>query len=149
MPHNPLLEEHTLPPFDEIRHEHVVPAVDTLLEESRATIETLADQAQMTPPTWASFAAPLEAVNERFSDVWSPVSHLNGTMNTPELREAYEACLGKLSDFSTWVGQHEGLFNAWKALKEGPAWASLDAAQQRTVENTLRDFRLAGVDLPA
>ncbi|MGY4879618.1 oligopeptidase A [Vreelandella aquamarina] len=149
MPHNPLLEEHTLPPFDEIRHEHVVPAVDTLLEESRAAIETLAEQAKTTPPTWASFAAPLEAVNERFSDVWSPISHLNGTMNTPELREAYEACLGKLSDFSTWVGQHEGLFNAWKALKEGPAWASLDAAQKRTVENTLRDFRLAGVDLPA
>ncbi|MGS2742447.1 oligopeptidase A [Halomonas sp. LS-001] len=149
MPHNPLLEEHTLPPFDEIRHEHVVPAVDTLLEESRAAIETLAEQAQTTPPTWASFAAPLEAVNERFSNVWSPISHLNGTMNTPELREAYEACLGKLSDFSTWVGQHEGLFNAWKALKEGSAWASLDAAQQRTVENTLRDFRLAGVDLPA
>ena len=148
MSHNPLLEEHTLPPFDEIRHEHVVPAIDTLLEESRAAIETLAEQAQTTPPTWTSFAAPLETVNERLSNVWSPISHLNGTMNTPELREAYEACLGKLSDFSTWVGQHEGLFKAWKALKEGPTWTSLDAAQQRTVENMLRDFRLAGVDLP-
>ncbi|CAN0429299.1 unnamed protein product [Pylaiella littoralis] len=70
-------------------------------------------------------------------------------MNTPELREAYQACLEKLSAFGTWVGQHEGLFKGWQALKEGPAWKNLDAAQRRTVENALRDFRLAGVDLPA
>lgn len=70
-------------------------------------------------------------------------------MNSPELREAYQACLGQLSDYSTWIGQHEGLFRAWQALRDGPAWASLDEGQRRTVENALRDFRLAGVDLPA
>ncbi|MBR2513269.1 MAG: oligopeptidase A [Halomonas sp.] len=148
MSRNPLLESHELPPFAEIRAEHVVPAVETLLSESREAIDRLAQQAASTPPTWENFAAPLEAVNDRLSQAWSPVSHLNGTMNTPELREAYQACLEQLSAFGTWVGQHEGLFHGWQALKE-KHWAQLDTAQQRTVDNALRDFRLAGVDLPA
>ncbi|PCF93541.1 oligopeptidase A [Vreelandella nigrificans] len=148
MSRNPLLESHVLPPFAEIRAEHVVPAVETLLSESREAIDHLAQQAASTPPTWENFAAPLEAVNDRLSQTWSPVAHLNGTMNTPELREAYQACLEQLSAFSTWVGQHEGLFHGWQALKDSH-WEHLDTAQQRTVDNALRDFRLAGVDLPA
>lgn len=148
MSRNPLLESHVLPPFAEIRAEHVVPAVETLLSESREAIDHLAQQAASTPPTWENFAAPLEAVNDRLSQTWSPVAHLNGTMNTPELREAYQACLEQLSAFSTWVGQHEGLFHGWQALKDSH-WEQLDTAQQRTVDNALRDFRLAGVDLPA
>ncbi|MCL7931442.1 oligopeptidase A [Halomonas llamarensis] len=149
MSHNPLLEVHALPPFDEIRADHVVPAIEMLLDESCEEINALAQKAQSTTPTWENFAAPLEAINDRLSNVWSPISHLNGTMNTPEMREAYEACIGKLSEFSTWVSQHEGLFTAWQALKDGATWQSLDAQQRRAVENTLRDFRLAGVDLPA
>ncbi|MBZ5489190.1 oligopeptidase A [Halomonas aquamarina] len=149
MSHNPLLETHKLPPFADMRVEHVVPAVDALLSENRETIYRLARQAADTPPTWESFAEPLEAASDRLSQAWSPVSHLNGTMNTPELRDAYQASLEKLSDFGTWVGQHEGLFHGWQALKEGDAWNRLDAAQRRTVDNALRDFRLAGVDLPA
>ena len=148
MPRNPLLETHELPPFEAIRPEHVVPAIDELLAENRHAIEALVERAKSEPPRWESLAAPLESLNDRLSRAWSPVSHLNGTMNNPELREAYQACLGKLSEYSTWLGQHEGLFRAWQALKEGAAWETLDDAQRRTVENTLRDFRLAGVDLP-
>ena len=149
MSRNPLLDSHELPPFHEIRAEHVVPAMEELLTENRSAIEALVEQARQESPDWASLAAPLESLNDRLSRAWSPVSHLNGTMNSPELREAYQACLGKLSEYSTWLGQHEGLFRAWQALKEGPAWEALDEGQRRTVDNTLRDFRLAGVDLPA
>jgi oligopeptidase A len=148
MSRNPLLESHELPPFAEIQPEHVVPAVEELLTQNREVVERLVEQARQAPPSWASLAAPLEACNDQLSRAWSPVSHLNGTMNNPALREAYEACLGKLSDYSTWLGQHEGLFHAWQALREGPAWAELDEGQRRTVDNALRDFRLAGVDLP-
>ena len=91
MSSNPLLETHELPPFAEIRATHVVPAVETLLDESREAIDHLAQQAAATSPTWENFAAPLEAVNDRLTKAWSPVSHLNGTMNSPEIREAYQA----------------------------------------------------------
>ncbi|MCL7941612.1 oligopeptidase A [Halomonas sp. ATCH28] len=149
MSRNPLLDPHELPPFDAIRPEHVVPAIEALLAENRTAIEALVARADTAAPSWDSLAAPLEALNDRLARAWSPVSHLNGTMNNPELREAYQACLAKLSDYSTWIGQHEGLFRAWQALRDGPAWETLDDGQRRTVENALRDFRLAGVDLPA
>ncbi|HSP57933.1 MAG TPA: oligopeptidase A [Halomonas sp.] len=149
MSRNPLLESHELPSFAEIQPEHVVPAVEELLTQNREVVERLVEQARHAPPSWASLASPLEACNDRLSRAWSPVSHLNGTMNNPALRDAYETCLGKLSDYSTWLGQHEGLFNAWQALRDGPAWAGLDEGQRRTIDNALRDFRLAGVDLPA
>ncbi|MCK2185285.1 oligopeptidase A [Halomonas getboli] len=145
---NPLLDAHTLPPFAEIHPEHVVPAIETLLAENREAIEDLVARAERETPRWETLAAPLEALNDRLSRAWSPVSHLNGTMNNEALRQAYETSLGLLSDYSTWLGQHEGLFRAWQALKDGPAWAELDEGQRRTVDNALRDFRLAGVDLP-
>ncbi|HSH49127.1 MAG TPA: oligopeptidase A [Halomonas sp.] len=145
---NPLLDAHSLPPFNEIRPEHVVPAIETLLAESRRATQALVDRAASEAPRWDTLAAPLEALNDRLARAWSPVSHLNGTMNNPALRKAYEQCLPMLSDYSTWLSQHEGLFHAWRALKEGPAWAELDEAQRRSVNNTLRDFHLAGVDLP-
>ncbi|WP_136247039.1 oligopeptidase A [Halomonas borealis] len=145
---NPLLDAHTLPPFAEIKPEHVVPAIETLLAENREAIEALVARAERETPRWETLAAPLEALNDRLSRAWSPVSHLNGTMNNAALRQAFETSLGQLSEYSTWLGQHEGLFRAWQALKDGPAWAELDEGQRRTVDNTLRDFRLAGVDLP-
>lgn len=125
-----------------------MPAIETLLAENREAIEALVARAERETPTWETLAAPLEALNDRLSRAWSPVSHLNGTMNNEALRQAYETSLGLLSDYSTWLGQHEGLFRAWQALKGGPAWAELDEGQRRTVDNALRDFRLAGVDLP-
>ncbi|WP_136255626.1 oligopeptidase A [Onishia niordana] len=146
--HNPLLETHTLPPFDAIEPEHVVPAIETLLADNRVAIEELVAHAEHQTPTWESLAAPLEALNDRLSQAWSPVSHLNGTMNSPALREAYQACIGKLSEYSTWLGQHAGLFRAFQALRQSPAFGDLSEAQQRSIDNTLRDFRLAGVDLP-
>lgn len=149
MSRNPLLESHELPPFADIRAEHVLPAIEKLLDEGRDAIERLAQQAAQQPPTWDNFAAPMEAVNDRLSQAWSPVLHLNSTMNSQELRDAYQGCLEKLSAYGTWVGQHEGLFKGWQALKEGPAWHDLSTAQRRTVDNALRDFRLAGVDLAA
>ncbi|WP_148251965.1 oligopeptidase A [Aidingimonas lacisalsi] len=149
MSRNPLLEHHVLPPFSEIQPEHVVPAIDQLLDDNRKAIEKLTERADRETPTWESLAAPLESLNDRLAQAWSPISHLNATMNSEPLRDAYQACLGKLSEYSTWLGQHEGLCRAYQSLKDSPAYNRLDEAQQRSIDNTLRDFRLAGVDLPA
>jgi len=145
---HPLLDSHALPPFAEIEPDQVVPAIEELLADNRAAIETLVADAERETPTWESLAAPLEALNDRLSQAWSPISHLNGTMNSPALREAYQACLGMLSEYSTWLGQHSGLFRAFQALRQSSAFSRLDESQQRSIDNTLRDFRLAGVDLP-
>ena len=67
--------------------------------------------------------------------------------NSPELRDAYQACLPLLSEYSTWVGQHKGLYNAYLALKNSPEFATYSVAQKKAIENALRDFELSGIGL--
>jgi oligopeptidase A len=143
---NPLLTFTDLPPFSSIKPEHVKPAVEQVIQECRAKIEEVLQG--NTSPTWENLALPIEEVDDRLSRVWSPVSHLNSVLNSEELREAYESCLPLLSEYGTWVGQHKGLFKAYKSLKESEAFASLTAAQKKCITNELRDFELSGIGLP-
>lgn len=143
---NPLLEPHDLPPFSDIRPEHVVPAVDTLLEEHRARLGSLLRDGN--PLDWPKLMAPLEEMNQRLADMWSPVRHMNSVVNTDALREAYTSCLPKLSVYWTEIGQNAELYRACKSIRGGEAWSQLDAPQRRVVDNMLRDFELSGVSLP-
>lgn len=143
---NPLLEMTGLPPFSRIRPEHVEPAIDQVLAENRARIQELLEAT--TTYTWDNLVQPLEDMADRLNRLWSPVSHMNAVVNTPELRAAYNACLPKLSEYSTELGQNERLFQAYKSIAEGPEYARLDPAQRKIIDNALRDFRLSGVDLP-
>ncbi|QIK37084.1 oligopeptidase A [Caldichromatium japonicum] len=139
---NPLLTE-GLPAFDRIRPEHVEPAVETRLAECRSTIARLTTEIEV--PTWENFVEPLDEANDRLERTWSPVAHLNAVLDSEPLRAVYNACLPKLSDYGTEVGQNEALFAAYRAVA---AQEHLDQAQRKFLENTLRDFHLSGVDLP-
>jgi oligopeptidase A len=142
---NPLLDFEGLPRFPDFRPGLVTPAVDRLLAENRALIARLA--APDAAATWDAFVEPLDDANERLARAWGMVSHLNAVMNHPDLREAYNANLPKVTQSYTELGQHEGLYARWKALGSGPAYATLSPAQQRIVDNELRDFRLGGAEL--
>ena len=142
---NPLLDFSGLPRFADFRPEHVAPAVDALLAEARATLERVA--APETPVHWDAFVAPLEESTERLGRAWGIVGHLNAVADSPELRDAYNANLPKVTQFSTELGQHEALFAKYKALEASPAYASLPPARRRIVDNALRDFRLGGAEL--
>jgi oligopeptidase A len=144
---NPLLDLSGLPRFAAIRPEHVEPAVDATLAANRAAVEKLL--AEVREPGWESFIQPIEDMNERLGRIWSPVSHLNAVMNNDALRKAYNACLPKLSDYSTELKQDERLYRAYKAVAARPDFARLSAAQGKIIDNVLRDFRLAGAELAA
>jgi len=141
---NPLLIWQGLPPFSRIRPEQVVPAIDRTLAACRAQIERLTHHPH--PPTWKHFVEPLEAANEQLDRTWSPVAHLNSVMDEEALRTAYNACLPKLSEYATEVGQNRALYAGFRAVAEQE---SLDAPRRKLVKNALRDFRLSGVDLAA
>lgn len=143
---NPLVTFSDLPPFASIKPEHVKPAIEQAIAECRKVIEQVLEG--NTEPTWANLVAPIEEVDDRLSRIWSPVSHMNSVVNSEELREAYESCLPLLSEYGTWVGQHKGLFEAYKKLKASDEFAKLTAAQQKTITNELRDFQLSGIGLP-
>ena len=144
---NPLLEMDDLPPFGAIKPEHVEPAVDAVLAENRAAIERLLEVNEGY--SWSTLVEPLEALDDRLSRIWSPVSHMNSVVNNPQLREAYEACLPKLSDYATEMGQNERLYQAFETIRNSDEYARLNTAQQKVIDNSLRDFRLSGVALPA
>ncbi|WP_029684934.1 oligopeptidase A [Tatumella saanichensis] len=143
---NPLLTPFTLPPFSLIKPEHVVPAVTEALQECRAAVEKVV--AQGGPYTWETLCEPLAESDDRLGRLFSPVSHLNSVKNSPELREAFEQVLPLLSEYGTWVGQHEGLYQAYVSLKQSEQYATLDTAQKKLVDNALRDFELSGIGLP-
>ncbi|MGR5120742.1 oligopeptidase A [Vibrio astriarenae] len=144
---NPLLTFNDLPPFSEIKPEHVKPAVEQAIADCRAKIDALLEGNDR--PTWQNLVAPIEQVDDRLSRIWSPVSHMNSVVNSEELREAYESCLPLLSEYGTWVGQHKGLFEAYKAIKASDEFAKLTKAQKKTITDSLRDFELSGIGLPA
>jgi oligopeptidase A len=141
---NPLLDFSGLPRFGELKPEHVAPAVDALLSEGRAVVERVLG----APVNWESFVAPLEDANERIGRAWGQVSHLHAVLDSPELREAYNANLPKLTQYWTELGQNQHLFEKYKALAASADYATLSAARRRIVDNALRDFRLGGAELP-
>jgi oligopeptidase A len=142
---NPLLELDGLPPFSRIRPEHVEPAVNRLLADSRTAVEERLERG--APYTWKNLVEPLEVLDDRLDRAWAPVSHMNSVVNSEALRKAYNACLPKLSQYATDMGHNEALYRAYKAVAEGDE--PLDRAQRKLLENALRDFHLSGVDLPA
>ncbi len=143
---NPLLDFSSLPHFASVRAEHIAPAVDQLIAEGRATVERLA--ALDSAPTWEDFVEPLDDANEKLARAWSQVSHLNAVMNSPELREAYNAALPKVTQYFSEQGQDQRLHAGFKAIASSSAFESFAPARKRHVQNELRDFRLGGAELP-
>lgn len=142
---NPLLQDFALPPFSTLQPEQILPAVTQVLEENRAALVRLL--AQNTVYSWENLMAPLEALGNRLARIWSPVGHLNAVMNSEALRTAYNACLPPLTEYSTEMGQHEGLYRAYRQIRDGEQYARLDPAQQKVIDDALRDFKLSGIAL--
>lgn len=143
---NPLLSMEGLPSFSQIKPEHVKPAIEQAIADCKARIAEVLKRSE--PQTWDSLVAPLEEVDDRLGRIWSPVSHLNSVLNSAELREAHDGCLPLLSEYQTFVGQHEGLYQAFQQLAASDEYPRLSEPQRKQIENTLRDFRLSGIGLP-
>ena len=140
---NPLLHLTDLPPFGAIKPQHVEPAIDQILADNRVAIDILLSNDDA--PSWTTLMRPLENLEDRLARAWSPVSHMNSVVNNDELRDAYNACLPKLSQYATEIGQNQRLFAAFEAAEKD---STLSVPQRKAIDNALRDFKLSGVDLP-
>ena len=145
---NPLLSNPVLPPFSEIRAEHVEPAIEDLIQQCRDSLDQVVQQAQSQGVSWDNLITPLEEQDDQLSKAWSPVGHLNAVLNSDALREAYTNSIAKLTAYGTEVGQNKALCDAYQALADSEEFSALSREQRTSVEHALRDFRLAGVDLP-
>jgi oligopeptidase A len=141
---NPLLQIESLPAFGIIEAAHARPALEAVLADNRARLAELTAQ---PAPTFASLVAPVEELSYRLSRVWSPIGHLNAVANSASMREAYNECVPLLTAYASELGQNAALHAAYARVLQHEG-ASLEPDQRKVVENALRDFRLAGVDLP-
>ncbi|ATB36068.1 peptidase M3 [Cystobacter fuscus] len=141
---NPLLQTEGFPQFDRIRPEHVEPALRELLQRMNAQLDELEREVQ---PTWAGTVERLSAITEPLGLAWGMVNHLMGVQNSPELRQAHAAVEGDVVESFMRIGQSVPLYRAYKALREGGEWKSLEEAQHRIIEAALRDAELSGVGL--
>ena len=144
---NPLLDFSGLPRFAEFKPESVTPALDQLLAENRVLVDNLGKQD--TAPDWDNFIAPLDDGNERLRRAWGQVAHMNAVMNSPQLRDVYNANLPRITQYFTELAQDEALYRKYKALRASDAFTRLTGAQKKVIDNELRDFRLGGAELPA
>ncbi len=128
-----------------ITPEHITAAIAELIAGSRAAVGLAADPT--CDPDWGNFITPLETASERLWRAWSVASHLNAVANTPALREAYNLCLAQVTEFSTWMGLHTGLYAQYQRLRASPRYRQLPPTRARIVDLALRDFRLSGVEL--
>ena len=143
---NPLLTATTgLPAFAQIRPEHIGPALDVLLPAAEAALERAVSA--NVPADFDTLSAVLDVPLERLSGAWQAVGHLNAVVNTPELREAYNANLGRITEFHTRLGADERLYAKYKLVATGPAAASLSAARIQALAHAMRDFVLSGAEL--
>ncbi|CAK7035769.1 M3 family metallopeptidase [Saezia sanguinis] len=144
-PQNPLLDFSDLPRFADIRPEHVVPAIDDLLQKAQAALaRAVSDD---TPATWNGISQVLDVHTERLSRAWSAVSHLKAVKDTPELRQAVNSELPKITEFWTSLGQDERLFAKYKAIRQSDGYTQMNAAQKRALELALKGFVLSGAEL--
>ena len=142
---NPLLSTAALPEFAAIRPEHITPALDALLPAAEAALERAVSDGVATD--YDALSATLDVPLERLGRAWQAANHLNAVVNTPALREAYNANLGRITDFNTRLGADERLYAKYKALACGPAAAALLPARQQALAHAMRDFVLSGAEL--
>ena len=142
---NPLLITSELPAFSQIKPAHIKPAVEEAIGHCKKIIRDVLAENKLF--TWDNLVVPIDEADDILSKLWSPVSHMNSVVSNDELREAYESCLPLLSEYGTYVGQHQELYQAYVDLKNSAQFAALDIAQQKVITNALRDFTLSGIAL--
>jgi oligopeptidase A len=141
---NPLLDTSSLPRFDEINPEHVLPAIEQVIADQRAELDRLLSAGE--DPGAETLVAPVEHMGQQLGRIWSPVRHLQSVLGSKEWREAYVQALPLLTEYGTELSQNTELQRAYaKVARNLPADASEES--RSAVQHALRDFHLAGVDL--
>ncbi|MDB5897708.1 MAG: prlC [Ramlibacter sp.] len=138
---NPLLDFSDLPLWDQVKPEHVAPAMDELLAQASQALATVTHEG--FPAEWEAIARVLDVATERLSRSWGMVGHLNAVADTPELRAAYNEALPRVTEFWTRLGSDEKLYAKYKAIDA----ARLGADQRQALKNALRNFALSGAEL--
>ena len=143
---NPLLDTSALPRFGEISPSDVLPAIEQLISEHRKQLDALLEK--NPEPDFESLVVPIELMEHELGRVWSPVTHLQSVLGSQEWREAYNKALPLLTEHGTEMLQNVRLQRAYADVGQALT-AGANESRRSAVDHALRNFHLAGVDLPA
>jgi len=143
---NPLLGADILPDFSQLEPLHIEPAIDRIIADYRSLVTELSELAN---PDFDNFVRPMEEASDRLHRAWSPISHLNAVRDSESLRDAYDSVLPKLTEIGTELSQNPHLLAQYQTIRDAESFASLTVEQRRVIDNAIRDFKLAGVNLQA
>ena len=142
---NPLLQNTdaatSLALFDQIKPEHVAPAINALLADAQKALDTVT--AVGFPANWLEISKILDVSTEKLGRAWGAVSHLNHVADNPELRAAYNQSLPVITEFYTALGANEQLYAKYKAIDV----KTLNAEQLQAHKYAIRNFVLSGAEL--
>ena len=142
---NPILSRNGLPLFDQIKPDHISPAMESILKQANTLIDSL--KKMSTTASWENFVEPIEIISEKISRAWGQIEHLNAVVNSENLRKSYNDNLIKLTEFYTNLSQDESLYKKYQSLKNSETFKSLTPSQKRIIENVLRELKLGGAEL--
>jgi oligopeptidase A len=142
---NPILEQIDLPIFDQIKAEHIYPAITSIINENKTKIKEIEDY-DISKIDY-KFVDELSLLDYKLSNAWSQIGHLNSVMNSDEYRGEYNKCRELITDYYSSLSQNTRIFNMYKVLKKSTIFESLNAIQQKIINDEIKDFKLGGVDL--
>jgi oligopeptidase A len=134
----------SLPNFSTIELTKLSQTIERLINEIKSTINSLASEVS---PTWDNLVSVIAEKENALDLVWNQIMHLNAVMSNPELRAAHDESISKISELTTWKGQHQKLYETFLLLKNDHSFSSLSKSQQKLIENKLEEFELSGIQL--
>ncbi len=148
---NPLLAQwdmpYGLPPFDRIRPEHFVPALQVAMQANRDELDGIA--AQAAPPSFENTLAAFDRCARQLSRIEAVFYNLTASQTSPELQAVQRELAAPLAAHYSAVFMHAGLFKRVDALHAQRESLGLNHEQLRLLERTHLDFVRAGARLAA
>ena len=150
-PKNPFLTEYTtpfqVPPFDQIKNEHYLPAFEAGMKEQLAEVEAIIGNAET--PTFQNTILPFDKSGETLDRVSSVFFNLNECLTNDEMIKIAEQVLPMLSKHSDSIMMNPKLFERIDYVYQHRNEMGLDDQQIRVVEKYEQDFVRNGAALPA
>lgn len=148
---NPLLGKFTTPfetaPFEEIKVEHYLPALQTSITKAKAEVEAII--ANSEKPNFLNTVAALDFSGEEVGRTAEIFFNLNSAETNDEIQALAREISPLLTEYGNDILLNEDLFKRVEQVWENRASENLDAEQTRLLEKTYKAFVRNGARLNA
>lgn len=131
-----------VPPFDRIKNEHFLPAIEEGIKREQAEIDAIV--ANPAAPTFENTIAALDHTGIFLSEVNGVFGALQGALTNKELQALARKTAPMMAAHRDNMGLNEKLFQRVKAVYEARNGLKLDREQIFLLENAYRDFVRGG-----